>query len=130
MGLSYATPVDMWACGCIFAELFTRDPLFDGKYEMDQLAKIFAIQGTPAEWPENAAVLPSNFADMPKRALSQIIPELEPNAEDLLEVCNFRAERSTGNSSKTKRSEFLSNLKSNNICLNFQKSIWPYLPRN
>lgn len=85
MGLSYATPVDIWACGCIFAELHTREPLFDGKYEMDQLAKIFAIQGTPTEWPENAAILPSNFADMPKRALSQIIPELEPHAEDLLE---------------------------------------------
>ena len=93
MGLSYATPVDIWACGCIFAELHTREPLFDGKYEMDQLAKIFAIQGTPTEWPENAAILPSNFAVMPKRALSQIIPELEPHAEDLLEVCNFRVER-------------------------------------
>ena len=92
MGLSYATPVDIWACGCIFAELHTREPLFDGKYEMDQLAKIFAIQGTPTEWPENAAILPSNFAVMPKRALSQIIPELEPHAEDLLEVCNFRVE--------------------------------------
>ena len=95
MGLSYATPVDIWACGCIFAELHTREPLFDGKYEMDQLAKIFAIQGTPTEWPENAAILPSNFADMPKRALSQIIPELEPHAEDLLEVCNFRVEQNS-----------------------------------
>ena len=45
MGLSYATPVDLWACGCIFAELHMRAPLFDGKYEKDQLAKIFQVLG-------------------------------------------------------------------------------------
>ena len=45
MGLSYATPVDLWACGCIFAELHTRTALFDGKYEKDQLAKIFGVLG-------------------------------------------------------------------------------------
>ena len=89
MGLSYATPVDLWACGCIFAELHTRTALFDGKYEKDQLAKIFGVLGTPAdeEWPENAAVLKSNFASMPKKALSELVPELEPQGEDLLEVC-------------------------------------------
>ena len=88
MGLSYATPVDLWACGCIFAELYTRTALFDGKFEKDQLAKIFEILGTPSdeEWPENAAVLKSNFASLPKKAFSQLLPELEPQAEDLLEV--------------------------------------------
>jgi serine/threonine protein kinase len=88
MGLSYATPVDIWACGCIFAELYTRRPLFEGKYEKDQLARIFAVQGTPGddEWPENAAVLKSNFANMPKRPLTDVVPELDPQAEDLLQV--------------------------------------------
>ena len=89
MGLSYATPVDLWACACIFAELHTRTALFDGKYEKDQLDKIFSVLGTPAdeEWPENAAVLKSSFASMPKKALSELVPELEPQGEDLLEVC-------------------------------------------
>ena len=38
---SYATPVDAWSCGCIFAELFRRKPLFCGQSEADQLSKIF-----------------------------------------------------------------------------------------
>ena len=38
---SYATPVDIWSCGCIFAELFRRKPLFSGQSEADQLSKIF-----------------------------------------------------------------------------------------
>ena len=38
---SYATPVDVWSCGCIFAELFRRKPLFCGQSEADQLSKIF-----------------------------------------------------------------------------------------
>ena len=63
MGVSYATPVDIWSCGCIFAELFMRKPLFPGQYEMDQLNKIFDVIGVPdeAEWPKNAAVMRSNF---------------------------------------------------------------------
>ncbi len=88
MGLSYATPVDVWASGCIFAELFSRKPLLDGKYEKDQLAKIFELLGTPepADWPENAAVLRSNFAEFRGKNLTDILPELDPLAEDLLEV--------------------------------------------
>ncbi|KAB7499113.1 Cyclin-dependent kinase 6 [Armadillidium nasatum] len=38
---SYATPVDLWSCGCIFAELFRRKPLFEGQTEGDQLQRIF-----------------------------------------------------------------------------------------
>ncbi|KAK7084493.1 Cyclin-dependent kinase 6 [Halocaridina rubra] len=38
---SYATPSDIWSCGCIFAELFRRVPVFKGKTEGDQLQRIF-----------------------------------------------------------------------------------------
>ncbi|XP_067385816.1 cyclin-dependent kinase 4 isoform X4 [Emydura macquarii macquarii] len=40
---TYATPVDMWSVGCIFAEMFRRKPLFCGNSEADQLGKIFEI---------------------------------------------------------------------------------------
>ncbi|XP_072105508.1 cyclin-dependent kinase 4 isoform X5 [Mobula birostris] len=40
---TYATPVDLWSTGCIFAEMFCRRPLFCGKSEVDQLGKIFEI---------------------------------------------------------------------------------------
>lgn len=49
----YGSPVDMWAIGCIMAELYLGRPLFKGSDEEDQLAKIFKIMGTPTEffWP-------------------------------------------------------------------------------
>ena len=90
MGVSYATPVDIWACGFIFAELFLRKPLFAGQYEMDQLNKIFDIMGIPdeAEWPKNAAVLRSNFqtSRISRQNFEDIIPEIDSQAKDLLEV--------------------------------------------
>lgn len=88
MGLSYATPVDIWSCGCIFAELFLRKPLFPGQYEMDQLSRIFDVIGTPdeSEWPEKAALTRSNFKVSPQRPWSEIVPEMDPQAQDLVQV--------------------------------------------
>ena len=39
----YNTAIDLWSCGCIFAEFLTRKPLFPGKSEIDQLNKIFTV---------------------------------------------------------------------------------------
>ncbi len=88
MGLSYATPVDIWSCGCIFAELFLRKPLFPGQYEMDQLSKIFDIIGTPSEtdWPEKAAVTRNNFRACPSKDWGQVVPEMDDRAKDLISV--------------------------------------------
>lgn len=57
----YTSAVDMWAVGCIFAELLTLKPLFQGAeakstqnpFQFDQLDKIFKILGhpTPEKWP-------------------------------------------------------------------------------
>lgn len=49
----YSTAVDMWSLGCIMAELLTKEVLFDGKGELDQLQRIFALLGSPSEkiWP-------------------------------------------------------------------------------
>ncbi|KAK6922373.1 Protein kinase domain [Dillenia turbinata] len=49
----YSTAIDMWSLGCIMAELLSKEPLFNGKTEFDQLDKIFRTLGTPSEtiWP-------------------------------------------------------------------------------
>ncbi|KAG8365936.1 hypothetical protein BUALT_Bualt17G0023800 [Buddleja alternifolia] len=49
----YSTAIDMWSLGCIMAELLSKEPLFNGKTEVDQLDKIFKTLGTPNEtiWP-------------------------------------------------------------------------------
>ncbi|CAB3408091.1 unnamed protein product [Caenorhabditis bovis] len=49
----YSTSLDMWSLGCIFAELASGQPLFNGESEISQLFKIFEIIGTPnsTNWP-------------------------------------------------------------------------------
>ena len=50
-------PVDIWAIGCIFAELLTFEPIFhcrqedvdtNSPYHFDQLDRIFTVMGFPA----------------------------------------------------------------------------------
>ncbi|CEJ59299.1 Putative Cmgc/cdk/pitslre protein kinase [Penicillium brasilianum] len=49
----YGTEIDMWSIGCIFGELLTKEPLLQGKNEVDQVSKIFALTGPPNQqiWP-------------------------------------------------------------------------------
>lgn len=51
---TYDTAIDMWSVGCIFAELMSKEPLFMGKNETDQITKIFRLLGQPNSdtWPE------------------------------------------------------------------------------
>ncbi|KAE9601395.1 putative protein-serine/threonine kinase CMGC-CDK-PITSLRE family [Lupinus albus] len=49
----YSTAIDMWSVGCIMAELISKEALFAGKSEVEQLDKIVRTLGTPDEkiWP-------------------------------------------------------------------------------
>jgi len=49
----YASSIDMWSCGAIFAEMVTGCPLLAGDSEIGQLLKTFQTFGTPTEemWP-------------------------------------------------------------------------------
>ncbi|KAE8827059.1 hypothetical protein HRS9139_08231 [Pyrenophora teres f. teres] len=48
------TEVDMWSLGCIFGELLVKEPLLQGKNEVDELSQIFSLCGLPSEksWPQ------------------------------------------------------------------------------
>merc|ERR1719347_823974 len=83
---SYATPVDVWSCGCIFAELFRRKPVFEGHSEVDQLQRIFDVIGVPheSEWPRDSSLLPANFRSGTRR-LQDFVPEISEDAADLLQ---------------------------------------------
>lgn len=45
---SYSYLVDLWAVGCILAELYGRRPLFMGKHQAHQLHEILKVLGTPS----------------------------------------------------------------------------------
>jgi serine/threonine protein kinase len=55
---TYDQSVDMFALGCIMAELYLGRPLFPGVSEADQLTRIVTILGTPSQqdWPEGHRV--------------------------------------------------------------------------
>jgi cell division cycle 2-like protein len=81
----YSTPIDVWSCGCIFAELLAMTALFPGKSEPDQLNRIFKDLGTPNEriWPgynELPLVKKMTFADYPvsqiRKKFSHLTSEL------------------------------------------------------
>lgn len=57
LGLPYSLPIDMWSLGCILAELHTGYPIFPGENEVEQLACIMEVLGTP----------PDNILDMASR---------------------------------------------------------------
>jgi protein kinase len=44
---TYSSPVDVFAFGCVLAELYLMKPLFAGTSEIDQLSKICSLMGTP-----------------------------------------------------------------------------------
>lgn len=75
----YNSPLDIWACGCIMAELYTLRPLFPGASESDQLYKVCSVLGTPSAtaWPEGAklaSVIGFRFPTFVPTSLSQLIP--------------------------------------------------------
>ena len=45
---NYNASVDMFAAGCILAELYNMRPLFPGSTEVDQLYKICSVIGSPS----------------------------------------------------------------------------------
>lgn len=94
---NYNSPVDIFALGCIMAELYTFCPLFPGTNEVDQLNKIVKILGTPdkADWPEGYKLAQSRsttrnnldyyFSEEKGVSLGELIPDASMEAIDLIE---------------------------------------------
>uniref|UniRef100_A0A8C6MPV0 Cyclin-dependent kinase 7 n=1 Tax=Mus spicilegus TaxID=10103 RepID=A0A8C6MPV0_MUSSI len=82
----YGVGVDMWAVGCILAELLLRVPFLPGDSDLDQLTRIFETLGTPTEeqWPDMCS-LPDyvTFKSFPGVPLQHIFIAA---GDDLLEL--------------------------------------------
>ncbi|KAM6338900.1 cyclin-dependent kinase 6 isoform 2-T2 [Podargus strigoides] len=69
---SYATPVDLWSVGCIFAEMFRRN-----------------VIGLPEEedWPNDVALPRNAFTSRPAQPIEKIVPDIDELGKDLLLKC-------------------------------------------
>ena len=87
---SYTTAIDVWAVGCIFAEMLGRKALLPGRDYLHQLRLIIEILGTPSE--EDLACITNQQAVQflrqlpvkPKKPWSEVFPQASPAALDLL----------------------------------------------
>jgi len=86
---TYNSPLDIWACGGIMAELYTLRPLFPGSSESDQLYKICSVLGTPVQnqWPEGfklAAQLGFRFPQFVPTKLEALVPQSNADGINLM----------------------------------------------
>lgn len=62
---NYTFAIDIWALGCVFAELLLRVPYLPGKSDAHQLELIFSTLGTPSEEEWKAINHPTEGIAMP-----------------------------------------------------------------
>ncbi|XP_030608372.1 serine/threonine-protein kinase MAK-like isoform X1 [Archocentrus centrarchus] len=80
---SYSSPIDIWAIGCIMAELYTLTPLFPGNSEVDEILKICQVLGTlkKSDWLGGYNLAVSMNFRFP-RCVPTSLRSLIPNASD------------------------------------------------
>lgn len=85
----YNSPVDLWATGCIMAELYMGRPIFPGNSESDQIYKICSVLGSPntQNWPDVQHLLNRSGLRLPNSSpipLSKLIPNASSEALNLI----------------------------------------------
>ncbi|KAI4903551.1 hypothetical protein NFI96_022913 [Prochilodus magdalenae] len=86
----YSPAIDVWSCGCILGELFTKKPIFQANQELLQLELISRLCGSPcpAAWPD-VIKLPYFNTMKPKKQYRRRLREefsfLPSSALDLLD---------------------------------------------
>ncbi|KAM9313042.1 mitogen-activated protein kinase 6 [Gastrophryne carolinensis] len=87
---NYTKAIDMWAAGCIFAEMLTGKTLFAGAHELEQMQLI--LESIPVVHEEDRQELLSvipifirNDMTEPHTPLTQLLTGISPEAIDFLE---------------------------------------------
>lgn len=100
----YNSPIDMWAAGCIMAELYLRHPLFPGTNEINQMQCIVQVLGTPSKqvWANGvkaARNINFRFPKCSRQDLAVLIPSASRSAitlmRDLLKYDPFKRPSAT-----------------------------------
>lgn len=89
----YNYKMDIWAAGCVFFEALTNTPLFPGKSELDQIAKIHRVIGTPKQQVIEKLFrhghnirLDIRFTPMQGVGISSLSPQVSKSALDLISL--------------------------------------------
>ncbi|KAJ1486956.1 kinase-like domain-containing protein [Baffinella frigidus] len=87
---NYNAPIDMFALGCIIAELYMLRPLFPGNSESDMINKCCHILGSPTNenWPDGmklAAARRIKFPQCPKVPFSKLMPHASAESIHLID---------------------------------------------
>uniref|UniRef100_A0A0N5A9I1 Protein kinase domain-containing protein n=1 Tax=Syphacia muris TaxID=451379 RepID=A0A0N5A9I1_9BILA len=88
--IRYTPKVDIWSCGCILAEFYSRKPIFQGKNDIDQISCIFSMLGSPTEenWKAFNELPDSNKLLFNERSpmddWSKTVPGISKKGESLL----------------------------------------------
>ena len=88
---NYDAAIDVWAVGCIFAEMLLRRPVFPGKDHLHQLQLITDVMGTPTE--EDVRSIRGAYARRvlrslpyrPAKPMDRVFGGAHPQAIDLIE---------------------------------------------
>jgi len=85
----YSYKMDIWGLGCVFFEIMSLYPLFPGTNELDQVAKIHQIMGTPgpdllAHFQKKSSHMDFNFPAQEGTGLEKMLNHVVPECIDLL----------------------------------------------
>lgn len=86
----YGKEVDIWAVGCLYAEMITGEPLFPGESDIDQLFQIIRVLGKLN--PKHQLLLTQNsmFKGMKQEqntTLYELFPDWDNDSLDFLQQC-------------------------------------------
>ena len=86
----YGPEMDLWGAGCVFFEITSLYPLFPGTNEVDQVARIHKVLGTPSNEildkfrKHGASHVNFDFPAQKGIGISQLIPHSPPDCTDLM----------------------------------------------
>lgn len=86
---NYNYTIDMWALGCIMGELYTLQPMFPGRSEIDQIFKICQIIGAPDvfDWEEGqrlASLIQFNFPNIVPLKMDDLLMDSNCSSDGLM----------------------------------------------
>ncbi|XP_017271424.1 MAPK/MAK/MRK overlapping kinase isoform X1 [Kryptolebias marmoratus] len=84
----YSLKMDIWSAGCVFFEIMSLNPLFPGTNELDQVAKIHNVLGTPDQIIlqkfKQSRAMHFNFPPKKGTGISRLLPNCPAPALSLL----------------------------------------------